>query len=154
VSYFFDRPTHLTDIEAPCRDERKQMWTSAQVEGRRYGAARPVIVLTSHATFSAGEDFAYSMQTTGRATVIGKPTRGGAHPVARYRLAAHFIGQIPVEQSISPITNTNWEGNGVQPDRASRPISHWAWQCGRCARRSRQSIRTRKNPPQRVDMAK
>jgi hypothetical protein len=128
ASYFFDRPTHLTDIEAPRRDERKQMWTSAQVEGRRYGAARPVIVLTSHATFSAGEDFAYSMQTTGRATVIGEPTRGGAHPVARYRLAAHFIGQIPVEQSISPITNTNWEGNGVQPDRASRPISHWAWQ--------------------------
>jgi len=117
ASYFFDRRTHLTDIEAPRRQEREQMWTRAQVEGRPYGAARPVVVLTSNATFSAGEDFAYSMQSTGRATVIGEPTRGGAHPVERYRLAQYFIGQIPVKQSISPITHTNWEGNGVQPDR-------------------------------------
>jgi len=117
ASYFFDRPTHLTDIEAPRRQEREQMWTRAQVEGRRYGGARPVVILTSYATFSAGEDFAYSMQSTGRATVIGEPTRGGAHPVERYRLAQYFIGQIPVKQSISPITRTNWEGNGVQPDR-------------------------------------
>lgn len=117
ASYFFDRPTHLTDIEAPRRHERAQMWTSAQVEGRPYGAARPVIILTSNATFSAGEDFAYAMQTTGRAAVIGEPTRGGAHPVERYRVGAYFIGQIPVKQSISPITHTNWEGNGVQPDR-------------------------------------
>jgi hypothetical protein len=117
ASYFFDRPTHLTDIEAPRRQEREQMWTRAQVEGRRYGATRPVIVLTSYRTFSAGEDFTYAMQTTRRATIIGEPTRGGAHPVERYRLAAHFIGHIPVKRSISPITHTNWEGNGVQPDR-------------------------------------
>jgi hypothetical protein len=116
ASYFFDHPIHLSDIEAPRRQEREEMWTHAQVDGPRYGATRRVIILTSNATFSAGEDFAYAMQKTHRATIIGAPTGGGAHPTERYRLSAHFIGHIPVKQSISAITRTNWEGNGVQPD--------------------------------------
>lgn len=116
ASYFFDQPTHLSDVIAPRTGERLHMWTRKNVEGTRYGSSRPVYILTSHATFSAAEDFAYAMQTRKRATIVGEVTGGGAHPIAPSRLSAHFVVQMPVAESISPITRTNWEGVGVQPD--------------------------------------
>lgn len=119
ASYFFDEPTHLSDVVAPRSGERLSMWTRRDVAGRRYGATRPVYILTSRATFSAAEDFAYAMQTRKRAVVVGEPTRGGAHPTAPFRLGAHFLVVMPVAESISPVTHTNWEGAGVQPDIAA-----------------------------------
>jgi hypothetical protein len=116
ASYFFDEPTHLSEVLVPRTGERLQMWTRKDIEGRHYGSSRPVYILTSHATFSAGEDFAYAMQTRKRAVIVGERTRGGAHPMAPSRLNSHFLALIPVAESISPITHTNWEGVGVQPD--------------------------------------
>lgn len=74
------------------------------------------MILTSRDTFSAAEDFAYAMQTRKRATVVGEPTRGGAHPTAPFRLNTHFVLVLPVAEAISPLTHTNWEGTGVRPD--------------------------------------
>jgi hypothetical protein len=118
ASYFFDRPTHLSDVVAPRTGERLSMWTRKDVDGSRYGSTRPVYILTSRATFSAAEDFAYAMQTRKRAIIVGEVTRGGAHPMAPFRLTSHFVALIPVAETISPITHTNWEGVGVQPDIA------------------------------------
>jgi C-terminal processing protease CtpA/Prc len=92
------------------------MWTRKDVDGSRYGSTRPVYILTSRATFSAAEDFAYAMQTRKRAIIVGEVTRGGAHPTAPFRLTSHFIAVMPVAETISPITHTNWEGVGVRPD--------------------------------------
>ena len=44
--------------------------------------------------------------------------RGGAHTVARYRFHEHFGVQVLVGRAINPITGTNWQGKGVQPDLA------------------------------------
>jgi hypothetical protein len=118
ASYFFDQPTHLSDVVAPRSGERLHMWTRRNIEGRRYGSIRPVYILTSRATFSAAEDFAYALQTRKRATVVGEVTRGGAHPTAAFRISAHFVAVLPVAESISPITHANWEGAGVRPDVA------------------------------------
>ena len=38
--------------------------------------------------------------------------------MAPFRLTSHFVALIPVAESISPVTHTNWEGVGVQPDIA------------------------------------
>lgn len=119
ASYFFDQPTHLSDIVAPRRNEVEPMWTSPAVKGASYGSKRPLIILTSRATFSGAEDFAYAMQTRHRAIIVGEATEGGAHPTERYRLGPHFIAHIPVAESVSPLTRTNWEGSGVQPDFAA-----------------------------------
>jgi hypothetical protein len=116
ASYFFDKPTHLSDVVAARTGERLHMWTSKDIEGSRYGETRPVYILTSHDTFSAGEDFAYAMQKLNRATIVGEVTGGGAHPIAPARLNAHFIALIPVAESMSAITHSNWEGVGVQPN--------------------------------------
>lgn len=116
ASYFFDQPTLLNEIVAPRSGERLQKWTRKDLEGKHYGMHRPVMILTSRDTFSAAEDFAYAMQTRKRATVVGEPTRGGAHPTAPFRLNTHFVLVLPVAETISPLTHTNWEGTGVRPD--------------------------------------
>jgi hypothetical protein len=133
ASYFFDRPTLLSEVVAPRSGERLQMWTRGKVDGAHYGSARPVYILTSHATFSAGEDFAYAMQTRKRAIVVGETTRGGAHPMAPFRLSPYFLALIPVAESISPITHTNWEGAGVRPDIAMPAASARNYAAARAA---------------------
>jgi C-terminal processing protease CtpA/Prc len=88
----------------------------AYVTGQRY--LKPVYVLTSAFTFSAGEEFAYNLQAQGRATLIGETTRGGAHPTQEFTLSATMEISVPYARSINPVTGTNWEGTGVVPDIA------------------------------------
>lgn len=76
----------------------------------------PVYVLTSKATFSGGEAFAYGAQALGRGIVIGEVTGGGANPVGPVDLGLGFAAMIPFAREQNPITGTNWEGRGVQPD--------------------------------------
>jgi hypothetical protein len=118
ASYFFDQRTHLNDFVG--RDGRvvEEMHTAEQVAGPRYGAERPVYILTDGDTFSAAEDFAYAMKHLKRAVLVGETTGGGAHPGRPHRLAKHFSAFIPNERSQSPITQGNWEGTGVAPDVA------------------------------------
>jgi retinol-binding protein 3 len=67
-------------------------------------------------TFLAAEDFAYNIKTLKRGTIIGETTGGGAHPVSGYRIDDHFMIVVPSARSVSPISKTNWEGTGVEPD--------------------------------------
>jgi hypothetical protein len=116
ASYLFDQRTHLNDIYEREGDHTEQYWTSEAVDGPRYGAARKIYILTSHDTFSAGEDFTYALKNLKRATLVGETTGGGAHPGEPRRLASHFAAFVPSGRSISPITHADWEGVGVTPD--------------------------------------
>ena len=120
ASYLYDKRTHLNDIWFRDENRLEERWTTDTVRGIRYGQSRPVVLLTSEDTFSAGEDFAYALKNNGRAVLIGETTGGGAHPGNRHRLAAHFEMNVPSGRTISPVTQGDWEGVGVTPDvRAS-----------------------------------
>jgi hypothetical protein len=117
-SYLLDeRPTHLNDIFHADTGETRQFWGLPYVPGTRY-LDRPVYVLTSHHTFSGGEDFAYTLQALGRATVVGETTGGGAHPTRGFPISAAVHIGIPFARSVNPVTGTNWQGTGVVPDVA------------------------------------
>ena len=118
TSYLFDEPTHLNDIYTRLDDSTQQWWTSSFVPGRRFGGKKPVYVLTSSRTFSGGEEFAYNLKNLKRGTILGETTGGGAHPVNGVKVSDHFELGVPFARAISPITKTNWEGTGVQPDVA------------------------------------
>jgi len=81
-------------------------------------AGVPVYVLTSKGTFSGGEEFSYDIQALKRGTLVGEVTGGGANPVDGVPLGHDMMGMIPFGRPENPITNTNWEGVGVQPDVA------------------------------------
>ena len=116
-SYFFAQPTHLNDIYDRPSNTTREFWTKASVPGPHYGN-KPLYVLTSKRTFSAGEEFPYNLKNLKRATLIGETTGGGAHPVTPQRLSGGFIITLPSARSINPISKTNWEGTGVTPDIA------------------------------------
>jgi hypothetical protein len=116
ASHLFERRTHLNDRWTRSTGAKEEFWTLDSVPGRRFGGAKPVYVLTSSHTFSAAEEFAYDLQALRRATVVGEVTGGGAHPTQMRRIDDHFLIGMPYAKAINPITRTNWEGSGVQPD--------------------------------------
>ena len=116
ASYLLPPHTHINDLWTRSPDSTEQFFTRDSVAGRHYGADKPVYVLTSHDTFSGGEEFTYDLKTQKRATIIGETTGGGAHPVRGRRIDDHFMIGVPFARAINPITHTNWEGAGVEPD--------------------------------------
>lgn len=120
-TYFFEQPVHLNDIYWRDDDSTRQFWTWAYVPGKRY-VNKPMYVLTSGKTFSGAEEFAYDLKNLKRATIIGDPTGGGANPGGPRQANEHFSVWIPYGRAINPITKTNWEGVGVEPDIKIAPI--------------------------------
>ncbi|MDP1824934.1 MAG: S41 family peptidase [Archangium sp.] len=117
ASYMFaDKPVHLIDSYERETNTTRPSWTHAKLAGKRFGGKKPVYVITSKRTFSGGEELAYDLQTTKRATIIGETTRGGAHVTKTVSLDDWFTLAVPHAASISPVTHGNWEGTGVVPD--------------------------------------
>lgn len=114
-SYLFVKRTHLNDLYERATDKTTEYWTDPDVPGAKF-ATQPVYVLTSSYTFSGAEEFAYSLKNLHRATIVGETTGGGAHPTMRERLDDHFSISVPSARAVNPITKTNWEGTGVEPD--------------------------------------
>jgi len=73
-------------------------------------------VLTSGRTFSGAEEFTYNLKNMERAVIVGETTGGGAHPVSSYLINDNFMVRVPFGKAVNPISETNWEGTGVEPD--------------------------------------
>ena len=115
-SYLFSTRTHLNDLWERSSGKTEEYWTRDDIPGRRFGGEKPVYVLTSAQTFSGAEEFSYNLKSLKRATIVGETTGGGAHPVMGQRIDEHFMIGVPFARAINPITRTNWEGVGVEPD--------------------------------------
>jgi hypothetical protein len=115
VSYLFREPTHINDLTNRHDNETHQYWTLPWIPGPRF-IDQPVYVLTSHETFSGGEEFTFDLKTQKRATIVGETTGGGAHPVRGMPAGDHFTIGVPFGRPINPVTKGDWEGKGVEPD--------------------------------------
>jgi C-terminal processing protease CtpA/Prc len=115
-SYLFgEKPVHLNDLYWREGDKTEEFWTNPKVSGKKYGD-KDVYVLTSNRTFSGAEEFSNNLKTLKRGTIVGETTGGGANPGGLFRLTENFGIFIPTGRAINPITKTNWEGTGVEPD--------------------------------------
>jgi hypothetical protein len=112
--YSEDQPVHLNNFYYRAENSTRQTWTLPYVPGQRNPKAQ-VYVLTSEGTFSAAEEFTYNLKNLKRATIVGETTGGGAHPGGMHPIGSNFLCFIPEGRAINPITNTNWEGTGVEP---------------------------------------
>ena len=115
-SYLFPpEPVHLNDLYFRPADETRQFWTHAWLPARRF-VEKDVYVLTSSGTFSGAEECAYDLKTQKRATIVGETTGGGAHPGGNVPIGAGLALFVPSGRAINPVTKTDWEGTGVEPD--------------------------------------
>ena len=115
TSYLFAERTHLNDLYDRRQNSTEEYWTQPNLPGKKL-AGKPVFILTSKRTFSGAEEFTYNLKNLKRATIIGETTGGGAHPVSGHRIDDHFTIGVPFARAINPISKTNWEGTGVEPD--------------------------------------
>ncbi|MCX4672484.1 S41 family peptidase [Streptomyces sp. NBC_01381] len=115
-SHLLDERTHLNTMHWHGGKRVEQSWSLPHVPGARFGGSKPLYVLSSDSTFSAAEELAYDLQQLGRAVIVGEPTRGGAHPRDGWTVHPHLEASIPVGRAVNPVSGTNWEGVGVQPD--------------------------------------
>ena len=115
-SYLFEEPVHLNSFYIRKTNETQQFWTQGHVQGKKLINV-PVFVLTSSFTFSGAEEFTYNMKNLKRGTIIGETTGGGAHPVEGHSFEnLNVLVTVPFGRAINPISKTNWEGTGVEPD--------------------------------------
>ena len=115
AGYFLPPRTHLATTIKRSRNERRETWTRDDVLTTRLREL-PLYLLTSAATFSAAESFAYELQARRRAVVVGETTRGGANSGGYEPLGERFLLFVPDVQVVSAATKSNWEGVGVVPD--------------------------------------
>ncbi|MCX5231259.1 S41 family peptidase [Streptomyces sp. NBC_00233] len=115
-SYLLDRRTHLNTMHWRSGERIEQSWSLPHVPGTRFGGSKPLYVLTSDSSFSAAEELAYNLQQLGRAVIVGERTRGGAHPCKGWTVHPHLEVTVPMGRAVNPVSGTNWEGIGVQPD--------------------------------------
>lgn len=116
TSSLFDKPTLLNQMMDREGKVVEEFTTLADFAGPHFGADVPVYVLTSGRTFSGAEEFGYNLKSLKRGTLVGETTGGGAHPVREERVGERFGLRVPYMRAHNPITKTNWEGKGVEPD--------------------------------------
>lgn len=115
AGHLFDQPNLLLFDIVPRTGETVAYTTPASLPMDHDGQ-RPLYVLTSTRTFSAGEGFAFLMQERKRAQIVGDRTPGAANPGRSYPVNALFAVTVPNGRVRSGIAHSNWEGEGVVPD--------------------------------------
>ncbi len=113
AGYLFDRPAYMYD---PRPDSPVPARTASPVSGNKL-VDKPVYVLTSSATQSAAEYFAYNVKMLKRATLVGETTAGRQHSGAFHRINDHFgMGIQEAVPPANPYPVKGWEVIGVEPD--------------------------------------
>ena len=111
-SYLFDDVVHLNDFYIRERDERDLDLARVRVNA----TAAPTISSRPTARSQRPEEFTYNLKNLKRAILVGETTGGGAHPGGVRRITDHFGIWVPNGRAINPVTKTNWEGTGIEPD--------------------------------------
>ena len=115
ASYFFDKVTPTLASYSRSRNETIQRSTLENLPGKRRPGI-PVYVLISRDTGSAAEDFAFLLQQTGRATLVGDRTAGAGNMNAVLGIGGGYSLSVSIGRTFNPKTNQGWEAIGVKPD--------------------------------------
>jgi len=116
ISHFLnpEEPVIINTFVSRDHEYPIQMWSlPSHPAGNR--PETPLIVLTSERSASAAEGFSYHLQAMERAILIGETTYGAGNPGGNHIIEEGFSIFISTGSARNPITQTNWEGVGVEP---------------------------------------
>lgn len=120
-TYFFSR--RVSFLEFKSRGGKTEVSETVNwLTEPRY--MNPVYILIDRGTVSAAEAFAFSLQTTKRATIVGEKSAGAAHMNSWYFINDQIFLSVSTAAPTLPGTQSNWEGAGVQPDLLADPGSN------------------------------
>jgi hypothetical protein len=91
--------------ETPASRARNSLWKG-----------KPLYLLVDGGAASAAEAVCYGAQQEKTAIIVGSTTYGAANNNKKFPIAPQFVLSVSYNRPINPISGTNWEGVGVQPD--------------------------------------
>lgn len=115
VSHFVPEGTLLWEVFDRNGKSTEQI-RSLAVPDAELLKTKPLYILQSEELVSAGEFFSYTLQQLGRAIVIGETSAGLAHYTGAAQVNDWLFVRIPMYRPVNPITGTNFEGVGVEPN--------------------------------------
>lgn len=116
ASFFLkDEPVLLDEFHYREDNRIEQLWSLPYVPGKKIKDA-DLYILIDGFTFSAAEGLAYDLKALKRAVIAGEPSAGGAHVAVTETVLDSFLLYVPVAFSKNPVTQTNFQGKGIQPD--------------------------------------
>jgi hypothetical protein len=118
ASHFFEK-ADMPLFKITSRDSSFKQYATLTNPPENRNESKPVIVLTSAQTFSAGEGFAMILQEHERALLVGEVTAGAANPGRPFDINQQFEVVIPTGHLTMATSGGNWEGTGVKPDVSS-----------------------------------
>lgn len=98
---------------------QQRQGTFSEAPAQFYAKPRPDVplyLLISGRSASAAEGFSYTLPAAKRATVLGEASAGAANPGGFFPAGEQFQVFVSTGSPVNPITRSNWEGTGVQPD--------------------------------------
>ena len=119
VSHFLDddKPlmTFLEGDEPPTQSRTLEYLPAGRLKGK------PLYVLIDGNTASAAEEFAYHVQQFKLGELIGANTAGAANNNRFLPIAPGFMLSVSYGRPLHPVSQTNWEGEGVAPSVRAEP---------------------------------
>ncbi len=114
TSHFLEDERLLISFYNGMTGETTQSHSTPDVPGPKQ-VGKPLYVLTGPGSASAAEEFASHVRHFEFGTLVGQSTAGAAHNNEYLPIADGFVLSLSVGRPIHPITQSNWEGEGVQP---------------------------------------
>ncbi|MCT2557648.1 S41 family peptidase [Tsuneonella sp. YG55] len=111
ASYFVPEGTPLMRFQT--RGEEPEVSVSGAAPFSLAG--KPVFVLTSSRTFSAGEEFAAHVDAFGFAKLVGETTGGGGFNNMFFALPGGHLISVSTSQALHARTGKGWERTGIAP---------------------------------------
>jgi retinol-binding protein 3 len=115
ISHFVPEGTLLWDLLDRSGKSTEQIRSLAVTDSELL-KTKPLYILQSEELVSAGELFSYTLQQLGRAVVIGETSAGLAHYTGAAQVNDWLFVRIPMYRPVNPVTGTNFEGVGVEPN--------------------------------------
>lgn len=116
LGFFLPSSTVLGHIETNKGIPNEKLIARQDLDTARFKGDLPIYIINSGFVSGAGEFFSYTLKHFDKAVIIGESTMGIADLVNTIYINDQLSMKLPVKSLINPITESNWEGDGVIPD--------------------------------------
>lgn len=122
LSFFLPDQTKIAEFHYRKNDRIEEVKIMSDPSVKKIPTDVPVYILVNKKTSSAAEGLASTLQSFGRAVIVGEITKGEGNPGELFVINEQMYIMIPTAISKSAVPNAAVvEGNGVQPDFVITP---------------------------------